>query len=93
MSATAVEAVEPEVRPAAVVDNVNDHTPDPPPVAPSVPTPPRADREGLEELRETVASLATAVATLTDLVMAKAVGSDAGPRNVPWTHKGGKHDA
>jgi len=86
---TVVSAVEPEVKPPAVVDNVNDHTPDPPepPVVDKAPDPPKPDEDGLSELREMVTGLATTVSTLVDAV--NGMRPDATPRKVPWTHRGG----
>ena len=83
-----VTSVEPEVKPAAIVDNVNDHTPDPktPPVVDHVPDPPRPDVEGLTELRGVVEGLANTVASLTELVVGKT--KDESPASVPWISKG-----
>lgn len=92
MSTGAVETVDPGVKPANVVENVNDHTPDPetPPVVDKAPNPP-TEQDSMAELRETVTNLATAVVgiqeTLTSLV-AK-TNPDASPAKVPWTHRGG----
>lgn len=86
---TGTDAVAPDVKPAAVVDNVNDHTPEPttPPVVDQTPEPPRPDTDGLTELRELVTNLATTVTALTDKVTS--LVQDEGPRQRPWTHKGG----
>jgi hypothetical protein len=74
--------------PAQVTTEVNEHTPDPetPPVVEHVPDPPRPDTGGIEELKTVVAGLATAVASLTDLVTKD--HKDESPTSVPWTHKG-----
>lgn len=82
-------AVAPDVKPPAVVDNVNDRTPDPqtPPLVDQAPEPPRPDTDGLSELRSLVENLATTVTVLTDKVTS--LVRDEAPRNVPWTHKGG----
>ena len=87
--------VVPEVKdaPANVVEDVDKHTPDPetPPVVDRVPAPADPGPEGLDELRELVGGLATAVATLTDTVAGIVSKSDAddSPTRVPWTHRGG----
>lgn len=92
MSTGPIETVDPAIRPANVVDNVNDHTPDPqtPPGVEGAPNPP-TEQDSMTELRETVTNLATAVVgiqeTLTSLV-AK-TNPDASPAKVPWTHRGG----
>ena len=86
----AVAVVEPSTQgaPGHVVETVNHHTPDPvtPPVVEHVPDPPRPDTDGIDQLRETVGQLATAVAALTDLVTKSA--KDESPVSVPWTHRG-----
>lgn len=86
---TVVSAVDPDVKLDAVVDNVNDHTPDPPepPAVEHAPEPPKADEDGLSELREMVAGLATTVSALTEAV--NGMNKDEQPAKVPWTHRGG----
>jgi hypothetical protein len=90
MSVTAAEAVVPgsSDAPTRVVTDVNDHTPDPetPTIVEPVPDPP-VPVDGLAELRDVVATLATAVAILSERVTAKE--PDESPVHVPWTHKGG----
>ena len=83
-----VTTVVPEVKPDHVVENVNDHTPDPetPPIVEHIPDPPRPDTDGLAELRNVVGTLATSVASLTELVTKN--NKDESPNNVPWTHRG-----
>jgi hypothetical protein len=78
--------------PGIVTDRVDPHTPDPvqPPVVENVPEPPTPQDEGIEGLRATVTELATAVASLTDLVT-KQMPKDESPSSVPWTHYGSKH--
>jgi len=97
---TPVTAVVPEVKPAAVVDNANDHTPEPetPPVVDDAPDPPRSDKEGMTELREIAANLAETVATLTGAVAQFAdslldAHRDDSPTALPWTHRGGSHES
>lgn len=84
-----VSAVVPEVKdaPAHVVTEVNEHTPDPvtPPVVDQLPDPP-APADGLAELKEVVTGLATAVASLTELVIK--ANKDESPTKGPWTHRG-----
>ena len=84
-----VSAVEPDVKPSAITDNVNAHTPDPatPPVVDDIPDPPRPDTDGLAELRTIVERLATTVTTLSEAVLAKT--PDESPTARPWTHRGG----
>lgn len=85
----ATSAVVPEVEPAKIVDNTNDHTPEPvtPPVVEKVPDPPTPQGDGMDELRTIVTQLGNTVATLTELVT-QALPKDATPHSVPWTHKG-----
>ena len=95
-----VSTVEPEVKPSAIVNNANDHTPEPvtPPVVDETPEPPRSDKEGMAELREVTATLATAAATLTGAIAQLADNmldqhKDASPTSLPWTHRGGSHES
>jgi len=95
-----VSVVDPEVKPSAIVDNANDHTPDPatPPVVDETPDPPRSDKEGMSELREIAASFAATAATLTGAIAQLADNmldsrKDASPASVPWTHRGGSHES
>ena len=59
---------------------------------PATPVTPPADADdGLSAIRESVATLATAVAVLTDTV-AGLGGHDHNPvASVPWTHRGSSH--
>jgi hypothetical protein len=78
--------------PGIVLDRVDPHTPDPKlpdKVDEKLPEPPAPQDEGIEGLRTTVGQLATAVATLTDLVTAN-LPKDESPNSVPWTHYGSK---
>jgi hypothetical protein len=91
----AVTAVDPGVKPAAVVDNVNDHTPDPetPKAVEHVPDPPRSDKEGLSELSEITERLAATVTVLTETVtvLAQAVtgtAHDESPAKGAWYARG-----
>lgn len=90
MSTGAVEAVEPGIKPANIVDNVNDKTPDPetPPVVEEVPDPPRPDHGGIDALQQEVKALGTAVGSLTELVTSTVAARDATPARLPWTHRG-----
>jgi len=93
MSVPAVAgAVEPEINkvPEKVVEKADEHTPDPavpPAVAEHTPEPPRPDREGLAELRDVVAGLATSVNALIEVITAK-TDPDESPHKRPWTHRG-----
>lgn len=84
-----VEATDPQVNKANVVENVNDHTPEPvqPPLVEKAPTPPEAQNEGMAALGDAVAKLGTMVDTLTELVLNGQ--KDESPHSVPWTHRGG----
>ena len=88
MPLTAVAGGNSQKVPAIVVDDVNDHTPDPatPPVVESLPDPP-APVDGLAELRDIVGKLAVSVSVLSEAVIGK--HADESPTRVPWTHKGG----
>lgn len=92
MSTSAVEAIDPAIKPANVVENVNDKTPDPetPPVVDKAPDPPRPDEGGLDALNARVTSLADAVTALTDVVTGVVAQRDSAPRKLPWTHRGRK---
>jgi hypothetical protein len=84
----AIAAGNSQLVPAIATDDVNAHTPDPHvPGEERIPEVPTPQGEGIEELREVVATLATAVATLTDLVTGTL--HDESPQKVPWTHLGG----
>lgn len=85
-----VQAVDPQINPGNVVENVNEHTPPPqqPPVVEHVPDPPSPNREGMDELGTLVHELADTVQTLKDIATGKAC--DESPNGVPWTHKGSR---
>ena|ERR1035437_5091436 len=84
-----VTAVDPEVKeaPAKVVEEANDHTPDPqtPPVVEKLPEPPHGE-DGLGELRSMVEGLANSVTALTELVTKN---TDESTQSIPWTARGG----
>jgi len=94
MSETVVGTVVPGAQDAAsnIVDDVNDHTPDPetPAAAERLPDTP-APVEGIAELRAMIEGLATTVTALTSLVTDKVTDNerDSSPQSVPWTHLGG----
>jgi len=98
--AAPVTAIDPDIHPANIVDNANDHTPEPvtPPVVADAPDPPRSDKEGLGELQTIAASLAKtaeiltgAIAQLADNVVNQT--RDDSPTTLPWTHRGGSHES
>lgn len=77
-------------------DEVDGHTPNPPaaPVVEAIPDPPADPTDGdnaLDELRATVADLATTLATVVEKVIG--AESDAKPDKGPWTHRGSRRDS
>lgn len=65
-----IKAVVPDVSEAAIVDNVNDRTPEPevPDAVNNIPEPPRPDREGLEAAGDVAEKAGDRVSQLEDLV-------------------------
>lgn len=92
----AASAVDKDIKPDAIVDNVNDKTPDPdiPDPAPKV-DPPRPDKEGMEQGGDILAAMGERIGkmegVLETLVQAATKGADdsAAPESdpVPWTHR------
>ncbi len=79
---------------ANVVEQTNDHTPDPvqPPVVEHVPNKVTPDAgDGKDELREMVGTLADSVHTLQEIVSGL-IAKDERPHSVQWTHAGTRHD-
>jgi len=86
---TVAEIAEPQASAPKVVDNVNDHTPEPtqPPGVTHVPDPPAAQDGGLEAVQDAISKLGTALDALTAMVLGQQ--KDESPHSVPWTHRGG----